>query len=87
MLSEREIARTKGYVSASLGIYWSKRKITFKGLFRGLNWEALLRVPFARWIMSVNAAAYRCPNCKIVIFSYGKETLKSRGSIEIVKTT
>ena len=63
----------KGYVSASPGIYWSKRKITFKRFFKGLRWEALLKVPLAGWIMSVNAEGYRCPNCKIVIFSYDEE--------------
>lgn len=60
----------RGYVSASPGIYWSKRKIAFKRFFKGLRWETLLKVPLAGWIMSVNAEGCRCPNCKIVIFSY-----------------
>jgi len=63
----------KGYVSASPGIYWSKRKTAFKRIFKGQRWEALLKGRFAMWIAPVNAEAYRCPNCKIVIFTYDEK--------------
>jgi hypothetical protein len=77
----------KGYVSASPGIYWSRRKITFTRLFKGLRWEPLLKVSFAGWITSVNAEGYRCPNCKVVIFSYEekRDAMRERaGKVEKV---
>ena len=59
----------KGYVSATPDVYWSKKKVTLK--FWRTRWEALLRGHF--YGTMVNAEAYRCPNCKIVTFSYDED--------------
>jgi len=59
----------KGYVSATPDIYWSEKKITWRSVKS--RWEALLGGHF-RGIM-VSAEAYRCPSCKILLFSYKKD--------------
>ena len=61
----------KGYVSASPDVYWSEKRVTWR--FWRTRWEPLLGGRFAKWIQPVNAEAYRCPNCKVVLFSYDEK--------------
>ncbi len=68
----------KGYVSATPNVYWSEEKVTWR--FWRARWEALLGGHF--YGMRANAEAYRCPNCKIVIFSYDEDRTLTESSSE-----
>ena len=69
----------KGYVSATPDVYWSKNKVTMK--FWRAHWQALLKGHF--YGIMVNAEAYRCPNCKIVIFSYDENRILKENATEL----
>lgn len=59
----------RGYITAAQLIYWSKEK-TSRWIRAGDE-----HLVGSRW-SGTCSEAYRCPNCKIVLFSYGKETGK-----------
>jgi len=60
----------KGYVnSGSAGIFWTKKK--HKGRLP-LDAETLVGSRIFSFSGGI-AEAYRCPNCRIVLFSYEKE--------------
>jgi predicted RNA-binding Zn-ribbon protein involved in translation (DUF1610 family) len=59
----------KGYISTGQQIGWSNKKpgpVVLRGeeIIVGSLWSG------------TRAEAFRCPNCKIVLFSYGEETEK-----------
>jgi len=58
----------KGYVVTSdPSIYWSEKPVRFA------FWKAEVIVAGRFRLLPANAEAYRCRNCKIVLFSYGKK--------------
>ena len=57
----------KGYVTGDTGIFWSKEKKKIS------LWGAEVLVGGRVKMTFANAEAYRCPNCKIVLFSYEKK--------------
>ena len=60
----------KGYVnSGSEGIFWTKEKHTQRV---PLDVETLIGHRFLGFSIA-NVEANRCPNCKLVLFSYGEE--------------
>ncbi len=58
----------KGYIIAAPAIHWSDKK--FKWYSMGLEEYVIAG---SRLGFGVGVEAYRCPNCKIALFSYEKE--------------
>ena len=68
----------KGYVnSGSAGIFWTKEKHKWRVPF---NVDVLVGRRNFSWFMA-SVEAFRCPNDKIVIFSYEKESKSETGMI------